>query len=487
MSRADVWAEDSDPDSDNESRKARIALLGQKYNTGLDLFIMSASIKGELKTSPWARKRKRKSQEEITGFFSVKKILQPITTQLDSSKTILPDLVSAQNSRGLSPCSRPTPIWDQVPPRSLAVHDPAAKPTARVIDFKEYETQALSDFVTCPTSSDRVRIAQTILTRRNHDTPERTWHSHPIVLPAVSEEVVPTCDLRTRQNSQGSIDTVSVAALRKLPPQAAVANMNDKLPSPDSSPYIHEPQAEEIEHVQAVLKSTESSENGQVKMPDSHEQQILEPSYGSNEVPTANLIMEEPILMENDSDRFMLNTQAELASAQLGLAEALHIEDHDIELSLVREERPDVRTPERQLQPIDLAPTIDAHEGSPTAYEVGINVNTSLPIIKSPNSPSSHQSQSPAQAQMQELPDALLDDRKGAPAPFTHFGSPTATQSSFLAFGSPLTFTPEPGPGRSSNGTRQESTIDDIQKYLNDSNFDAAEEARRLMEEETSE
>lgn len=482
MSRSDVWAEDSDPDSDTESRKARIAHLENRYRNGQDLFIMSASIRGEMQSNPWARKRKRESHEDITGFFSVKKLLQPGKTHLAPSKAVLPDSTTALSLDSTTTINRPTPVWDHQSPSRASRLDLPARPTARIIDFKEYETQAPSDptEATLSSKSRTGRAANEV--HRKHNLSEIQQDAPVNIIPSMHERNATKHELEKIPGRQETLMLKEAVTQGPFPQVTNTPNADicDFL-SPVDERIVYEQQATTAVDVQSTCVNINLSQDATISTADHTVELRPKGVHEYNGVETmakSAAAIKTPV---HDSDSSILNTQAELASAQLGLAEALRIDDIAVKTTTVQEEDSDAQSTRLEAPTGDVQQDAD-EKGS--AQEETQEAEQILSLtIHEPFKSSSPNTQSPARATATKRSETPSGDNNRVSSAFAHLESPNGTPGSFMAFGSPLTFSLQRRPEQSDSDGGRDDTIDDIQKYLNETNFDANEEARRLMED----
>lgn len=507
MSHSDALAPDSDPDSDIEAKVARIEKMATDYRNGKNLLIVSAVLKGEVKTNPWARKRKRSPPESTLGtIFGVKKIIQCTASQKQNeiSQPVASKIASAQINSICSNADRITPYWDQTSPVNLTGLR-KSKPTARVINFREYESQALGELV-----------------RRRSPAFEECDDRHANLEPVVDPKLQTPGGTRTNASTsqaepghecQNPTDSDSGTAF-----VAQLTSPQDPFTRSRTSDLSHGPRKDLTDGSEIAFEAISSPDiNGIILSPIQHINTDLpaprtpvianttsfdtsiessRDQGGSNEGRSAtNIIAQQTVLqlpfdhistssprrdaVESDSPRPIddpiLNTQAELIHAQEGLADAFtfrneleHIpEQQSIESrsTMMQVNRSNLKSPQRFTESLEHCIQSD-REDPHLSLELAENQGDSAGM-KSLSS-----SHTPRNKPLQ-----------GAPS-FALFQSPVGTQESYLDFASPLTFSPARPVSRSGRhrAGRHDDTIDDIQKYLNDSNWTAEEEARRLME-----
>lgn len=491
MSRHDFLTRDTEPDSETEARRARIEQIAENYRNGKDLFIMSAALKGELKTNPWAKKRKRDMVENsLSNIFGIKKAIY--TAGAKKSPEILRSVPSTKSSgqahsESLFP-ERGTPFWDNTASAGEALSK-APLPVARIINFHDYDSQAPGELIPRrrPLSSPAVRPLGVVKLNQKKASrlgaPEKAAHVlHHTQCDCnreaqVSESALPI-DIATASQDSSVSKRSGTSSTSRRPAAAdcsqvavvvATITGNDGRPLspihpvqnnvryPDSSGHVDS----NLEHGLSPVKQVIAQHLSQSSLP------LLQdlPGQPGTQV-FRNTSMKTPPIQEQSEDH-ALDTQAELARAQEGLADAFNFTaDETIVPNDVFEAQ--------VLRSADECPVLSTvSDGNP--HEVRERVP--------PTSPSGRATTlSPSGIVLRPATPTSRVQAAQVPQSFANFQSPSGTQDIFMSFGSPLTFSPERTADRS-GGRRQDDTIGDIQRYLNASNWSAEEEAKRLMEE----
>lgn len=494
----DILVADSDPEAHTEDSIGRIHSLSRRYRSGQSLFIMSASITTELRTNPWSRKRKRVTQENIDSYFPTKKILEVNETQKVEGLILRGPVVnsSAPTSRADRLSARQAeiiPFWDETIKPTKKHNDKDGKrcqqPTARVIDFRTLNSQ-----INATTQNHKgtkrddldTHISNDLTAKSRLQSSPEEKATHPSIVDEnrTSSILSTTTQSRSREVdveamakehcpsslsavSPGRVHTPYVDGVAISPIVVAMHSLNEAMSS-DAPPGFHK-------NGNAISQqpSTVSAELTESSMVRSIEQSKERPRRLSSEAHFIDI--------EHVQQRNILNTQAELASAQRSLAEAIHFEVKLADQShhYTNGEFDDTKSVERHTQNARGSEDLEEKMMARAIVEADKSSCTSAAMDMKIASP--------------VVQDALrIQDTNQTPtrstrriSMFAQFESPVGTNDSYLGFGSPLTFTPlRPSNDSHANlSNRLDHTIDNIQKYLNESNFDAEQEARKLMDD----
>ncbi|CCG82167.1 protein of unknown function [Taphrina deformans PYCC 5710] len=464
MSLSEVWVSDSDSESevDSNARAQRIAAMEARYLAGRDLFIMSASIKGELQNNPWARKRKRAAEnEKIDKYYSAKKSVQ--SSANGTQQKLLNRTTEAGITDGTPPVHS-TPLWDRS--SHGAVYDNESKPTARVIDFKQYDSQA-----------PNLLVPKTKVVRSKHDTIRESGAGLPVAV--------------VTRSAPESLSTSGIPFPHKPSIAEATTNIAQEFTSTDTRASPSTERQARVYVEESVVGTCRSRR----KIPDDaintkipiHEHASKTPDNVTQPDPVLELdaVVSRSIFPEvaqhtdhESSPNHVLNTQAELASARRGLQGALQMDDSTLNSDNV------------MMYPnsgacLEVSPIAKDDSAAVLANILEDDTTDRVPA-SSPRRIDKPQVNSAAMPRHEPStpPSFSRSSRKDVSA-FAQFQSPITTQNSFLTFGSPLTFSPErPVKHSASRQGRHDQTIDDIHKYLNESTFDVVDEAKRMMSDD---
>lgn len=465
MSGTDVLVEDSGSDTDLEARSARIDNIAARYQAGQDLFIMSAAIKGELERNPWARKRKRsRSRDDLSAYFAPGKVVHNSAPRPSVRGKAHPSQpISTSDER--DSVSR-TSAWDKEPSEFTSKLAQRSNPTARLIDFRQYDSQALQHLVPKhisqePTDSvSKARRMQPSLSSGKlviMDQPVLLKSSFPISSSNAADQKAPPGPTHDSVLALTESDALQLDSLQEMAPQPPIdsARMAIKVIETESR-AVPSVAGHHVSSLQAVDDDVHSAE------------QELSPGHSP------------------------VNTQAELENARKGLAEALQFEAND-DLPCVATERAS------ELRPAGSLPSKSASNRLPSTANPANSMQTPakhqigedefLPVSDLDDVEEEVDSIPPIGGHHVKIPATPPTAVHRAPISFGQFQSPTATQATLIGFGSPLTFTPQRPARKKNAGTdrdRQDETIDDIQQYLAESNFDVDAEIRKLGQKDAS-